>query len=234
MRTALAVRHVHFEDLGTFEPLLRARGYAVEYLDAALEPVTTERALAPDLLIVLGGPIAANDVSGYPFLDAELSAVGARVRAGGPTLGICLGAQLIAQAQGARVWAMDDKEIGFGPIELTASGVDSVLAPLDGHPVLHWHGDTFDLPEGAIGLARTPRASAQAFTLGAHVLGLQFHPEVDASRIEEWLVGHAAELGGAGIDPRAIRADAHRYGEGLRAAATEMLTAWIDRVDAAR
>ena len=231
-RSALAIRHVPFEDLGLLEPLLRARGYRTSYLDAPVEPVTPEAALEPDLLVVLGGPIGVYETEAYPFLGAEREAIAARLRAGRPTLGVCLGAQLVAAALGADVVATGRKEIGYGSLTLTADGRGSVLAPLDGVRVLHWHGDQFAIPEGAVRLAETPGFPNQAFAIGAHVLGLQFHLEADHTQIERWLVGHAHELASAGIDPNSIRSDAAAYGPALAEVARRTFDGWLDGIEA--
>ncbi len=102
-RRALAVRHVLFEDLGILEAVLAEHGYEVAYAEAGLDPLSPEAALAPELLVVLGGPIGVGDAELYPFLADEVAAIAARLGAGLPTLGICLGAQLMAAAVGAEV-----------------------------------------------------------------------------------------------------------------------------------
>lgn len=228
MKTALALRHLHFEDLGTLEPLLRERGYQIRYLDPTECRLTDIDALAPDLVIALGGPVGAFDDAAYPFLGAELQLIERRLSNGKPLLGICLGAQLIARALGAGVAPMDYKEIGFEALTLTADGFDSVLQPLQGVPVLHWHGDRFELPPGARLLAGTGRCNHQAYALGHAVLGLQFHLEADALRIEPWLVGHACELAQAGIDPRTLREAAQQHGAALTTAAQLSVGRWLD------
>lgn len=225
---AVAVRHVPFEDLGILAPLLESRGYAIEYLEAGIDPVGADALTRADVAVVLGGPVGVYETDAYPFLVDELDAVGERLRAGRPTLGVCLGAQLMARALGAQVGPTGRKEIGFSPITLTPEGRRSVLAPLEGVPVLHWHGDQFGIPEGALRLAETPGFPNQAFACGDAVLGLQFHVEADWRRIEQWLVGHANELAGAGVDPRRIRADAAVHGPGLARIATGVLDAWLD------
>ncbi|MBB1596884.1 glutamine amidotransferase [Achromobacter sp. UMC46] len=232
-RRAVAIRHLHFEDLGTLEPLLRERGYDVQYVDAASQDLQTVDALSADLLIVLGGPIGAFDDAAYPFVADELALVQRRLAAGAPILGICLGAQLMARALGAKVYALGVKEIGFGPLQLTPEGRQSALAALGDTPVLHWHGDQFDIPEGALRLAGTPVGANQAFSLGGNVLGLQFHLEADTRCIERWLVGHACELGQAGIDPRTLRAQAGAMQARLAAASGAVFRAWLDGIDAA-
>ncbi len=230
-RTVVAIRHIHFEDLGTLEPLLRQRGYVVRYLDATVDDLAAVDTLAPDLLVVLGGPIGAYDEDTYPFLADELALVRRRLAAGLPILGICLGAQLIARGLGAKVYALGVKEIGFGPVQFTAVGQSSVLAGLGDTPVLHWHGDQFDIPDGAQWLARTEIGAHQAFSHRGTVLGLQFHLEADARQIERWLVGHACELGQAGIDPRALRAQAITQQDQLASAAKTVVGAWLDGIE---
>lgn len=227
-KSAVVIRHIHFEDLGTLGPVLQERGYLVRYVDPAVDDLASLDAVEPDLLVVLGGPIGAFDDALYPFLGAELALVERRLAAARPLLGICLGAQLIARALGAGVAPMGAKEIGFGALELTDAGKASALAGLAGVPVLHWHGDRFEIPPGALRLAATPACANQAFALGATVLGLQFHLEADSARIERWLVGHASELAQAGIDPRSLREQARLAGTSLAAASAAVFHAWLD------
>ncbi|VVE19368.1 GMP synthase [glutamine-hydrolyzing] [Pandoraea iniqua] len=227
-KTLLALRHVHFEDLGTLAPYFKQRGYAIEYVDAPIFDLRTLDALSPDLMVVLGGPIGAFDEAIYPFVADELALVKARLDANAPILGICLGAQLMARALGAKVAPLDVKEIGYAPVALTAAGQASPLAALGDVPVLHWHGDQFDIPPGAAHLARTPVGEHQAFSLGKHALGLQFHLEADAAGIESWLVGHACELGAAGVNPVTLRADAHAYQARLAEVAPAVVGRWLD------
>jgi GMP synthase (glutamine-hydrolysing) len=225
---AIAIRHVLFEDLGILRPLLERRGYEVEYLDAGIDDLG--EALTADLLVVLGGPIGVGDIDAYPFLGEEIRAIGARLGVGGPTLGICLGAQLMAAALGAEVYPTGRTEIGFGELELTPEGEASVLAGLAGTPVFHWHGDEFAIPEGAERLASTEGFLNQAFALGNHALALQFHIEADPRYLERWLIGHSGELASAGIDPASLRADASRYGATLAELAEGVIDAWLPKV----
>jgi GMP synthase (glutamine-hydrolysing) len=227
----LAIRHVYFEHLGSFAGTLARRGYRVRYVEAGIDDLAAIDPAAPSLLAVLGGPIGAYEEAQYPFLLDELRLIERRLAAGLPILGICLGCQLIARALGARVYPGGTKEIGWSPLELTAAGHASPLGHLAGcdYRVLHWHGDTFDLPADAELLGSTPLTAHQAFRRGAAVLALQFHVEVDPAEIERWLVGHACEIAGAGgLDVNRLRADTARFGPATAACAASVLDRWLD------
>ncbi|WP_112943920.1 glutamine amidotransferase [Rhizobium sp. UBA1881] len=226
-KTVLALRHVHFEDLGLFADTLTDAGYDIRYSDVGDLDFCAGDPLAPDLLVILGGPIGVYD-DHYSFLEAERTFIRTRLEGGLPTLGICLGAQLIAAALGEKVFATGLKEIGFSQLMLTDDGMSSPLKHLEDVHVLHWHGDTYSLPLGAANLASSALVEQQAFSIGENVLGLQFHPEAETDRyLERWLVGHAAELGSAGIDIAALRRDAARYGPPLATAARALLREWL-------
>jgi len=228
MKSAIAIRHVKFEDLGAFAPALEAAGYAVRYLDIGEHDLKDVDPAADDLVIVLGGPIGVYEDGIYPFLKDEVAFIEKRLAGGTPLMGICLGAQLIARAAGARVFPSGGKEIGFAPIALTEAGRATCLSPFAAAPMtLHWHGDTFDLPAGAELLASTDLCRNQAFSLGPRVIAFQFHPEADTARIEQWLVGHTAELNAAGIDIAALRRDALTYGAELRGKAEAVAAGWL-------
>lgn len=232
MKNVLVVRHVCFEDLGTLSDVLTGHGLRARTIEAGVDELGIEDPLAPALLVVLGGPIGANEQDRYPWLAAEVDLLHARLQAGRPTLGICLGAQLMARALGARVYPGPAKEIGWSPLALTEDGRRSALAPLDGAmtSMLHWHGDTFDLPADATLLASTPLCPHQAFGWGASALGLQCHPEADAARLERWLIGHAFELAQAGVSLDDLRADTRRHGPELARQARESFNRWLGQV----
>lgn len=129
-----------------------------------------------------------------------------------------------------RVYPSGIKEIGWKPLALSDAGRNSCLAPLaekDLH-VLHWHGDTFDLPQGATHLAATDLCENQAFQFGANALGLQFHLETAAEALESWFVGHAVEIAGAGLSPARLREDSRRLAGACNAAGEACFTAWLD------
>lgn len=229
--TAVVIRHSAFEDLGGLADVLADRGTQVRYLDAGIDAIDAATVGAADLLVVLGGPIGANDEDRYPFLVPELAAIEHRVRAGRPTLGICLGAQLVARTLGAQVRATGRSEIGYAPLTLTDRGRDSPLRHLVGVPVLHWHDDQFALPEGADLLAATASTPHQAFAVGPHVLALQFHLETGQRDLERWLVGHAGALLAAGIHPGSLRRQAAEAAPALHDAAVRVFTEWLDAQD---
>jgi GMP synthase (glutamine-hydrolysing) len=233
MKRAFAIRHVAFEDLGILAEALEAQGYSPAYLDAGVDDLACARPDRGDLLVVLGGPISAYEEDRYPFLRDELRLIEQCLHCQVPVLGICLGAQVIARTLGARVYPGGAKEIGFAPIELTAEGGRSCLRHLHhgGNMVLHWHGDTFDLPSGATRLASTMITPNQAFSAGDRVLALQFHIEADPRRIEQWLIGHACELTAAKIDVPTMRAQARQYADEFRDAGTAVLREWLCRLE---
>jgi GMP synthase (glutamine-hydrolysing) len=230
MKTAVALRHLAFEDLGLIEPWLKARGWRIVTYDAGVDELWKIDLPQVDLLVVLGGPIGAHDDALHPFLTEEVDLIRQRLDSDRPILGICLGAQLMARALGAGVVPMRGKEIGYAPLKLSAAGEASPLAALAGQPVLHWHGDQFHLPAGVPSLATTPLCPHQAFMAGEHAMAWQFHLEVDAARIEQWLIGHTNELRQASIDIAALRQAALQHRAGLAAALDAVLGDWFKRL----
>jgi len=227
-RTAVAIRHLEFEDLGLLAPLLADHGFATAYLDAATaDGDDWSRAGDADLLIVLGGPIGVSDGDAYPFLRTELGLIQARLAADRPTLGICLGAQLIAAACGGSMRPAGTAEIGYASVTLTNAGRGSILEELDGIPVLHWHGDAISTPQDLPPLAFTQVCENQAFARGPNVLALQFHLEVDSAALERWLVGHAYELCARRVNVHDLRKDAAAHGERLASHATRVFSGWL-------
>lgn len=181
------LQHADFEDLGCIAPWLAARGHTVTHTRlCAGEPLPPHTAF--DWLIVMGGPMNIYEYEQYPWLRAEKQLIGEAIAANRRLLGICLGSQLIADVLGGKVTRNKHIEIGWFPVRLTTR--DSRL--LDDFPetfdAFHWHGDTFEIPAGARHLASSEACANQAFAYGERVLGLQFHPEVTASNVRDWLL----------------------------------------------
>jgi GMP synthase (glutamine-hydrolysing) len=230
-RSAVALRHVAFEDLGLLASVLEREGFDVVYRDAAIDDLRHESIASADLLVVLGAPIGVYETDAYPFLKSEIALIERRLSRDLPTLGICLGAQLMASALGSRVFAGPVKEIGWGHVELTGEGAASCLNPLGEADavVLHWHGDSFDLPKDAQRLASNTHYENQAFSHGRNALALQFHLEADPRRLEQWYVGHAAELAGAKVSVAELRAATSRFADGLASRRSEFSPAGCAR-----
>jgi GMP synthase-like glutamine amidotransferase len=182
-------QHVPFEGLGSIADWLSQRGHQIDctrfYAEERLPDPDK-----PDFLVIMGGPMSVNDEVTYPWLISEKQFIRQFIAAGKPVLGICLGAQLIASAMGARVYPSPRKEIGWHHIEST----ECADPPLFGNreTVFQWHGETFDLPEGARHLARSEVCENQAFALGDRVIGLQFHLETTPESAA-LLVSHCGE-----------------------------------------
>lgn len=176
MNRAHCFQHVPFEGLGSIEPWLHAHDFTVA-TTRFFAGESLPRLNDVDLLLVMGGPMSVNDERELPWLVDEKRFVREAIAAGKPVLGICLGAQLIACAMGARVYPNRVKEIGWRPVFGTPSDDLSLFRFPSKTEVFHWHGETFDLPPGATRLARSEHCENQAFQLGCRTLGLQFHLE---------------------------------------------------------
>ncbi len=230
MRHAVAIRHVACEDLGNLEDVLHANDFDVSYLEAGVDDLSGADALKADLLIVLGGPIGSYEENSYPYLLQELRVLEQRLAADAPTIGICLGAQLMARVLGGRVYAGERKEIGWAPLILSEAGQRSPLVHLSGDrtAVLHWHGDTFEYPAGATPLAATSVYRNQAFSWRNKSLALQFHPEVTQRGFERWLTSHACEIGAtSGCSVAKLRADTQQHAVQLQLQAKKFWHAWL-------
>ena len=170
------LQHVPFEGLGSIGPWLEAAGYEVtgtRFFEAAKLPDKNEI----DLLVVMGGPMSIHDEHEFPWLVPEKRFVRKVIESGKPVVGICLGAQLIASAMGAKVYRNEAKEIGWFPIQGAGDKGGATFSFPPSLMVFHWHGETFDLPDGATLLASSKACVNQAFQLGRSVIGLQFHLE---------------------------------------------------------
>jgi len=237
--TCLVWRHVAHEGPGTFGDLLAARGWRVVVTDVAGPADVGPAAGDADLLIILGGPMSAVTPDDHPFLRTEIEQCAARLAADRPTLGICLGAQVMAAALGARVHPGTAREIGWFQLEPAPEAAgDSEAWGLTcrTRTVLHWHGDTFELPEGATRLAGTPLTPNQGFRHGRNGYALQFHIEVPPAEIRLWTAGHRPrpDEGPTVQVAAAIEEGARRHGPDAAANAGIFFHAWLARLEAER
>lgn len=211
MKPILALRHVPHEGLGLLEDVFRDRGLVFQVLDMPSDAPRTLQTGQLAGLVVLGGPMNVDEVHRYPFLAHEIQWIQQAIADRLPVLGICLGSQLLAKALGARVYASDVKEIGWYQIDWSSEAAgDALFVGCTESPhVFQWHGDTFDLPPAATLLASSAQCRHQAFRFGDSAYGLQFHIEVTAAIVTQWLdeSHNCGELAGLDyIDPQAILA----------------------------
>jgi GMP synthase (glutamine-hydrolysing) len=230
----VVLQHVACEPPGIYEDVLRERGAALHRVEVdegdPLPDVTTF-----DAIVAMGGPMSATDDEQLPWLTAEKRLIAEAVDAGVPYFGVCLGVQLLAASLGARVYRGPEPEVGLLPVTLTPEGrADPVFAGLPSELVtLQWHGDTFDLPDGAVRLAASPAYENQAFRYG-RAYGVQFHLEVSPEMAAEWAeVPEYAEDLRRTLGPEAGADLLRRVGEraeGMRAHGRALFEAWLDRV----
>lgn len=232
MKTAIALRHLAFEDAGILGSVLMERGITLFHVDVATADLSQLDNTKIDLLLILGGPISVNDEAMFPFLSTELALIQQRLELGLPTLGLCLGAQLIAKALGAEVYPGEQTEIGWYPLRLSSSAQHTPVKHLSSAmtTMFHWHGETFDLPEGASLLASSDSYENQIFSWGDNALALQCHPEVYADSLEHWFVGHICELSKADISVTALREESTNYGPQLEQQARLFFTDWLESI----
>lgn len=231
MATALVVQHLDPEGPALIGTALAAAGVDVTVVRpdrGEAIPSGVGGLDGVDGLVVMGGPMSARHDDGFPSRRAEIALLGAALDAGVPTLGVCLGSQLLAAAGGGEVRPGDGLEVGWGTVDLTAEAPgDPLLHGIDGPvPVLHWHGETFTLPPGAVLLAGTDRYPHQAFRLGPAAWGLQFHLEVDAAAVARFVTAFGDEAD----DPEAIVAEADGWlarAEGPRSAVLDRFAALV-------
>jgi GMP synthase (glutamine-hydrolysing) len=230
----LVLQHIACEPPGVFEDVLDERGIELRRVELDEgEPLPDWREF--DAIVAMGGPMSVNDEAALPWLAEEKRAIGEAVRAGTPFWGVCLGVQLLAASLGAPVYPGPEPEVGLLPVELTEEGSeDPVFARLEsGLATLQWHGDTFELPEGAVRLARSPAYENQAFRF-ERAYGVQFHLEVSAEMAREWAavpeyVTSLERTLGADGAPAFLQAIEQSAGE-MRLAGRALFERWLDRV----
>jgi GMP synthase-like glutamine amidotransferase len=186
------LQHVPFEGIGSMAGWLKDRDADVSYTRFYADH-TLPQAEDFDLIIVMGGPMSVNNEASLPWLQLEKQFIRNAIELGISLLGVCLGAQLIASALGARVYKNQQKEIGWFQVEATLNAANAFRFP-EKSMVFHWHGETFDLPSGAICLAKSAVSANQAFQIGQRVIGLQFHLETTPESIEAILDNCGGEL----------------------------------------
>jgi GMP synthase-like glutamine amidotransferase len=229
----LVLQHISCEHPGAFSEVMRERG-----VEAVAIELDEGEALLDwrefDALLVMGGPMGAVDDAEHPWLALEKRLVRDAVEAGRPFLGVCLGVQLLAAALGAPVQTLDRAEVGLLPVELTPEGrADPLFAGIE-EPLLtlQWHGDTYELPDGAVRLARSPLVENQAFRWGERAYGIQFHLEVTAEMVRQWAEvpayrsSLAATLGET--EGSAFLAEAEGRTEEMHHAARQLFANWLD------
>ena len=218
MKRLLVFQHVPHEILGTFNPLLKEAGFRIRYVNFGRTPDAKPNVEKYDGLIILGGPMCLDQTDSHPHLLTEIEAIRTAMERHMPVLGICLGAQLIAKTLGAEVRRNPVKEIGWYDVTPTVEGAkDPLFSCFNGtEKIFQWHGDTFDIPHGAVHLATSPDCRNQAFRYGERTYGLQFHLEVDEPLIHRWLktpvhVRELQELHDERFRPAHIEAETQRY-----------------------
>lgn len=189
----LILQHTATEGAGMVLDWCVQNGAEVSYINLYEPQPEFEVDASVQLVVVLGGPMSVNDESDYPWLKPEKRFIRQCLEASIPILGICLGAQLIASALGARVKANSESEIGWHKIEALAKQPDVFQLPTC-MPVFHWHGETFELPSHSVRLAKSAACANQGFQLGDKVIGLQFHPEITVDTMETWIADAGESL----------------------------------------
>ncbi|MDQ6884649.1 MAG: gamma-glutamyl-gamma-aminobutyrate hydrolase family protein [Candidatus Dormibacteraeota bacterium] len=189
MKTVLCIRNDPDDSLGIIPAVFAEQSVPLVRLDAFSDGVRWPDVDQIGGLIVFGGEMNVDEVDRHPFLLTQRQLLRRAVDAGLPVLGICLGAQMLARALDARVYRAAVREFGFRPVTVTAAGqADELLAEFaSGDRVFQWHEDTFDLPNGAVLLATGEEVAMQAFRVGQHAWGIQFHFEIDLPGVEAWL-----------------------------------------------
>ncbi|MGC2062766.1 MAG: hypothetical protein WA610_07290 [Thermodesulfovibrionales bacterium] len=211
--SVLILKNVQNEGPGTIENYLRNNGTSYRIVDCTSEDIPDDPDF--DTLVMMGGPMSVNQTERYPYLQKEINVAAEYMQGGKKVLGVCLGAQLMARALGALVYTGAEPEIGWYDIELLDAGLsDTVMTQVAMHQrtgdfvkrfkVFHWHGETFDIPEGAVRLAQSDLYPNQAFRYGMNCYAFQFHLEVTQDMVYDWLRHEA-------IDKDRLKSDTERY-----------------------
>ncbi|MBI4412613.1 MAG: gamma-glutamyl-gamma-aminobutyrate hydrolase family protein [Deltaproteobacteria bacterium] len=238
MKKLLVCQHVAHEALGTLAPLFKGAGFRIRYVNFGRQPDLKPSLEGYDGLVILGGPMNVDETSIHPHLVFEVTMIQEALKRNLPVLGICLGAQLIAKALGGRVAKNPVKEIGWYDVALTAEGKnDPILKHFKpAEKIFQWHGDTFDIPSGAVHLLSSQFCLNQAFRFGDRVYGFQFHLEVDRKMIERWLRvpdnRREIEASDDSIDSEAIRRETPLHIDHLKKLGDKIFGEFIRRFGA--
>jgi len=240
LMSVLILKNIKTEGPGTIEDFLREANIHYEIVE--LETETVPEADNFNTLVMLGGPMSVNEAEIYPYIKQEEKLAKDFIDNGKKVLGICLGAQIMAKALGAEVYKGQKSEIGWYDIELTEDGIkDNMMRKLALHPkagdfwkkfkVFHWHGETFDIPEGAVRLAKSEHYPNQAFKYADNAYALQFHIEVSKETVYEWLKNEehppVSPLDKGGIKGGAIRAETEELYEVYNGRAVNFYKAFL-------
>jgi GMP synthase (glutamine-hydrolysing) len=231
-KRALIIRHVPHEGLAGFRSPIEAAGYHIHRIDVEDPAFGSLDLCEPDLLIMMGGPMGVYEQDRYPWIACQLRRLTRRLEAERPTLGVCLGAQMIAQALGGKVYQGMKKEVGFHPVTVHPHAADNPLRFIERQPILHWHGDTFTLPDNVELLASSHVYHHQAFRRGRSILALQFHAEMGLDpRFDAWIAQWPKAAAEAGGCEESLRAAHQKYGAAAVAAGQAMISNWLDGLD---
>jgi GMP synthase (glutamine-hydrolysing) len=216
--SVLILKNVSSEGPGTIEDHLRENGIAFRTVDLVTEELPSVEKI--DTLVIMGGPMSVNESDIYPYIKKEVEVARDFIRKDKKVFGVCLGAQIMASSLGAKVYPGAEKEIGWFDIELQEEGVrDSLMTKMAVHPkagdfwkkfkVFHWHGETFDLPPGAVRLAKSALYPNQAFRYGKNAYAFQFHIEVRKEMVYEWLKDESVDMDRIARDTEQCYEDYH-------------------------
>ncbi len=233
----LVFQHVPYEPLGTLDPLLKAAGFRIRYVNFGRDPELRPTLDKYAALIILGGPMNSDQIDNYPNLITEVEIIREAVSRNMSILGICLGAQLLAKATGGKVSRNETREIGWHDIDLTEEGTaDPVLGLFaKRQQVFQWHEDGIELPPNAVHLAGSSASPVQAFRYGEHAYGFQFHLEVNESLIARWLTvpENQAMLAAEQdtVDPQKVREQTARSIADLECLSVQTFSRWVDQFE---
>ena len=233
-KTAVILKHTHNQGSCYLGKILEEQDFDVKSLGVPHMDFNAFDPLEHDLMMIMGAPIGIYQAEDYPFVYEEQKMLRKRIEADKPTLGVCFGAQLIASTLGADIYPGDKgKEIGWNPVTMTENAKDHPLRHLDASRtnMFHWHGDTFDMPEGATLLATSDKYK-QAFSYGNNILAVQFHTEMRRQRLEEWYVTQVRDLIGPDtvVPIKKLKKQSAEYMDTLNAQTEKFLTEWLEKV----